>query len=106
MSCPLLLLLLCHDGAGESAVVSVHVVTALVEQPDPDTVAVFQIDNGGVTSASVSVVRTRVHPGNLFVVDDDGRLHFRVVAGQDGGVENIRSGNWCGELAWKVKGRN
>lgn len=94
-----LLLLFSYDGAREGAVITVDMIAPLIQQPNPDAVAAPQVDDGGVTSASVSVVRTRVHPGHLLVVDDESGLHLGVVAGQDGGVEDVGPGKRGRELA-------
>ena len=98
-----LLLLFGDDGARESAVVPVHVVAPLVQQPDPNAVAAPQVDDGGIASASVSVVRTRIHPGHFLIVDDEGGLHLGVVAGQDGGVEDVGAWERGGELACRER---
>lgn len=75
------------------------VVPALVQQTNPDVVPTAQVHDGRVTSASVRIVCSGVHAGYLLLVDDESCLHLGVVAGEDGGEEDV--GAWQGrrELA-------
>ena len=98
---PFSLLAFSEHGAREGAVVTVHVVATLVQQAHPHVVPAAQVDDGHVASASVSVVRTRVHPGHLLVIDDDGCLDFGVVARQHGAEEGVSAWQWGREFSCK-----